>query len=244
VKELDGGSGGTALQLPRALPRGRSALPRDVVLVSQTQRLLDAVVSCVAEKGYGNTTVADIVARAAVSRATFYQQFRDKEHCFLSAYTVGSKRLFSVLTHSGIDIDEPVARLREGTRVLLDIVAAEPDWSRVFFVEIRTVPQAAERRREVFNWYVDRMRGWHEWATSRLGGQPVPAAVFAAAVAATGELVADELAGGNSDHLAQLEPLIVYIELALLGFPAEAAALAGEADESSATITRSTGGLR
>src|ERR1700694_5830109 len=98
---LNSGSGGTALQLPRALPRGRNALPRDVVLVSQSERLLEAVVDVVADKGYAATRVADIVARAGVSLATFYQQFRDKDDCFLAAYMAGSKRLFAAVETTG-----------------------------------------------------------------------------------------------------------------------------------------------
>ena len=43
----------------------------------------------VAEKGYAATTVADVVERAGVSRRTFYEQFADKEACFLAAYDVG-----------------------------------------------------------------------------------------------------------------------------------------------------------
>ena len=43
----------------------------------------------VAEKGYPATTVADVVERAGVSRRTFYEQFQDKEACFLAAYDVG-----------------------------------------------------------------------------------------------------------------------------------------------------------
>src|SRR5207253_2083261 len=41
------------------------------------------------ERGYPATTVADVVERAGVSRRTFYEQFADKEACFLAAYDVG-----------------------------------------------------------------------------------------------------------------------------------------------------------
>jgi AcrR family transcriptional regulator len=44
-----------------------------VVISSQRDRLLEAMIAAVAEKGYGATTVADVIAGAGVSRATFYR---------------------------------------------------------------------------------------------------------------------------------------------------------------------------
>src|SRR2546430_4460155 len=70
----------------RALPRGPHGLSREEVELSQRARLLQAATEAVAEQGYVNTTVADILARAGVSRATFYQLFSDKEDCFNAAY--------------------------------------------------------------------------------------------------------------------------------------------------------------
>ena len=71
------------------LPSGRHRLTREAVQESQRGRLLFAVVQGVSEKGYGATTVADIVERASVSRTTFYEQFPDKEMCFLQAFNFG-----------------------------------------------------------------------------------------------------------------------------------------------------------
>src|ERR687887_842834 len=73
------------------LPRGPHGLPRDVVVKSQRSRMLGALVEVVAEKGYAATTVADIIGRAGVSRTTFYQQFKDKEDCFLVAHQRGGE---------------------------------------------------------------------------------------------------------------------------------------------------------
>jgi AcrR family transcriptional regulator len=59
------------IRAPRTLSRGRHSPPREVVLVSQRERLLEAVVAAVAEKGYASTSVADVLRLARVSRATF-----------------------------------------------------------------------------------------------------------------------------------------------------------------------------
>lgn len=46
------------------------------------QLLLDAARVAFADRGYGATTVADIVARAGTARGTFYLYFRNKEEVF------------------------------------------------------------------------------------------------------------------------------------------------------------------
>jgi AcrR family transcriptional regulator len=40
----------------------------------------------VAQRGYDNTRVADVLEEARMSRRTFYRLFRDREECFLAAY--------------------------------------------------------------------------------------------------------------------------------------------------------------
>jgi Bacterial regulatory proteins, tetR family len=68
------------------LPSGRHTLPRERVVRSQRDRLLDAMAEICASDGYGAATVAAIVARAGVSRKTFSEQFTDREACLLAAY--------------------------------------------------------------------------------------------------------------------------------------------------------------
>src|SRR5215472_18473993 len=73
------------------LPRGRSRLPAPEVRASQRERLQRAVIAAVAESGYADVTVADIVRRARVSRVAFYAHFRGKEDCFLAATREGGQ---------------------------------------------------------------------------------------------------------------------------------------------------------
>jgi AcrR family transcriptional regulator len=50
-------------------------------------RLLEALIGSIAEGGYQNTTVADIVRRAKTSRRTFYEHFASREECFVALLT-------------------------------------------------------------------------------------------------------------------------------------------------------------
>ena len=51
------------------------------------QRLLDALEESIAEDGFPQTTVADIVRRARPSRRTFYEHFDSREACFVALLT-------------------------------------------------------------------------------------------------------------------------------------------------------------
>ncbi len=207
------------MRLPRALPRGRNALPREVVLVSQRRRLLEAVVESVAEKGYTSTTLADIVSRAGVSRGTFYENFADKEECFLAAYIAGSRTLFEQVEDAGRALDDPVDQLRAATREYLRVLSHEPSWCRACLIDIGAVgPGAHDRRREVNGWYIGLLRRWHEQAATVLAvGRDVPDAAFGAAVAAVNDMVATRVRLAPSETLRGLEDDILYIELSLLG---------------------------
>src|SRR5688572_4913669 len=81
----------------RDLPRGPHGLSRDEVRQSQRGRLLQAATDEAAERGYANTTVAHIIARAGVSRATFYDLFSDRESCFRSAFDANAELVAAVM---------------------------------------------------------------------------------------------------------------------------------------------------
>ena len=50
-------------------------------------RILWALASCMAEKGYQATTISDIARVARVSKTVVYTHFRDKEECLLELYS-------------------------------------------------------------------------------------------------------------------------------------------------------------
>ena len=79
---------------PAACPAGPTGSTATLVAASQRTRLLEAVGRAVAEKGYGATTIDDIVRGAGVSKKTFYEHFRDKEDCFVAAYEAAGRELF------------------------------------------------------------------------------------------------------------------------------------------------------
>ena len=53
------------------------------VLATVADRLLDGLASSIGERGYRETTVADIVRHARTSKRTFYEQFAGREECLI-----------------------------------------------------------------------------------------------------------------------------------------------------------------
>ena len=64
---------------------------------SHRTRLLGGMARCVAEKGYAETTIADVVREASVSRRTFYEHFQTKADCLIALYEASSRNALKVL---------------------------------------------------------------------------------------------------------------------------------------------------
>ena len=198
------------------LPRGRHAAPREVVWESQRGRLLSAMAEVVASKGYGTVAVRDVIARAGVSRKTFYEQFDNKEQCFLAAYDAG---VVSMLEAIGDAIraaapDGPLAVARAGTARYLDTLAANPAFARTFLVEVTAAgPAALERRSRAHERFAALLA-----TSARAAGGPAgtPSWVFRACVGAINELVTDHVMARGAATLPDLLDPLVEIETALL----------------------------
>jgi AcrR family transcriptional regulator len=98
------------------------------------------------QRGYAGTSVAHVIALAGVSRRAFYEQFSNKEDCFLSTYDalVGASRkrvLQAWLSERGW-----ANRLYAACKVFLEGVAADPRGANLVLVEsIGIGPRGHER---------------------------------------------------------------------------------------------------
>ncbi|CAN5182190.1 TetR/AcrR family transcriptional regulator [soil metagenome] len=58
-------------------------------------RLLDGLAESIRERGYRETTVADIVRHAKTSKRTFYGQFASKDDCLLELLDIDNERMIA-----------------------------------------------------------------------------------------------------------------------------------------------------
>ena len=201
------------------LPRGRHAAPRDVVEASQRERLLDAMAAAVAQRGYAQTSVADVLRRAGVSRRSFYEHFDNKLACFLAAFDAGADLLLATIDAA----DDPDPIVAAGARVTayLQCLQDNPDFARSYLVEVLAAgPEALERRSQVHRRFAEQIRASHERARAVLPELPALGAHrYAACVGATDALVSDHLRAHGPDGLPALGPVVLDVVLALLGAP-------------------------
>lgn len=118
------------------LPRGRHGLPRELITRSQRERLLAAVVRATAAKGYGATTVADILEEAGVGRETFYELFADKRACALAAHRALSDDLEVTVRNAYMEPGRWPERACDAVAATLEWFAADPVAARFIMVEL------------------------------------------------------------------------------------------------------------
>lgn len=112
-------------------------------------RLLDGMARAVATKGYAETTIADIVREASVSRRTFYEHFADKAECLVALYEVASGSAIAVL-RAAIDPHSAwQTQVEQAMGAYLGVLSRNPVLLRTLFIEILGlgVPGLAARRR-------------------------------------------------------------------------------------------------
>ena len=196
------------------LPSGRHRLSVEAVRESQRGRLLWAIVQAVADKGYVGTTVADIVERANVSRTTFYQQFQDKESCFLAAFDFGVEFVLGQMRAAWEGLADQ-GDWREHTRsdltTYVQTLAAEPAFAIALHVEVFGAgAAAAERRSQILALFTERTRRIHEQARQASPQMPeLPLEVFQLHTGGLDELIREHLRTRGADTLPELtEPLL------------------------------------
>lgn len=187
---------------------------------SPRARMLLGVTRAVAEKGYAAATVSDVVRIAAVSRRTFYEQFTDKEDCFLEAYRAGTEIVIADILEALREFPDEAwrARVTAAIGAFTRTLASEPDFARVFFVDVLGAgPRAVEERRRSFdlfaaNWrfLVDRAERQEE----TIGR--VPDLVLHALVGAIAELVLRHILSDGAASLPELTPALSELSVRVI----------------------------
>jgi AcrR family transcriptional regulator len=130
---------GSIAPLYKRLPRGPHRLARKEVVRHQRLRMHGAMVEAVATNGYAATSVKQIIGLAGVSRRAFYEQFANKQECFLATFDLiaarGARRVNKAyLAASG----EPAERLHASLAACTESVCANTKTAGLAIVEAQT----------------------------------------------------------------------------------------------------------
>jgi AcrR family transcriptional regulator len=192
-------------------PRGRHRLPPEVVARSQRERLQEAAVRVVAEKGYAATTIGDLTKAAGVSRTTFYELFEDKEACFLAAYDNAVEALVRRTVAAFESEQRWPDRAAAGLAALLEALAAEPALARLSLVDIGAAGPAAQRR---YRAAVQRLTPlFEEGRDFAPRGRNLPANTSRMAIGGVTGLLSDELVAGRAAQLPELLSDVLFATL-------------------------------
>ena len=89
-------------------------------------RLLDGLAQSIVERGYRDTTVADVVRIAKTSKRTFYDQFASKEECFIELLRANNEDMILKIRGS-VDPDADWAdQICSAAGAYVDHIAARP----------------------------------------------------------------------------------------------------------------------
>ncbi len=219
---------GTRVQNMDQLPRGHSSAPRDQVMSSQRGRMLRAVAIVVAEQGYGDTVVENIVSVAGVSRKSFYEHFTDVQDCFLHSYSGFGDMIIDEVAQAVAAV-EPVGSepMRAAYRTVFTFLNEEPELAQAFWLDAVSVgPGYAETRQRIYGGFAELLRLGYALRRQNEPDLPEPLeSSYAAATGMSAELVIlGVLSGADVDVEAMVDEAVMFTLAILQAQPVTAGA--------------------
>jgi AcrR family transcriptional regulator len=170
------------------------------------RRLLEGMARAVAAKGYGDTTIADIVREASVSRRTFYQHFSTKAECLIALYEAASRNALKILRDSIDPQHEWQTQVERALAAYLGSMAQNPVLMRTLYIEILGLgAEGLAARRRINVAIADFMLGLVNGQGAHPEARPLSASMAMAVVGGINELILQFI---EQDRVAQLLELV------------------------------------
>lgn len=178
-----------------------------LVTPSKRQLILDGMLEAVGREGYEATSVRTVLDRTGVYRQAFYDNFADKDDCYLQAYDAGVERVEALIAAAAAGEETWQGRLRAGLGGLLDFLDAEPDIGRALIVEVHAAgPEALAKRSAA----MQRVSDYLDLAREAGEGESPPAIAPEGIAAGIHAVIHSRLATGADDGFRQLLPEFMY----------------------------------
>ena len=193
-------------------------------MASQRHRLLQAIAECAGTKGIVELTIADVCTAAGVGRPAFYELFKDKSDCYLTAYRFNAAFLMAGCREAMLAAGDPLERLFDAFRAYLATLGANVTYARAFLIEpLRAGPEVLDERDRIHAELTEIVRDAYERARTEhheLAEQP--GYVFVGLVGAINELIYGELRRGEDADIESLAPAILRLVASILETPRNA----------------------
>jgi AcrR family transcriptional regulator len=190
------------------------------VTSAKRERILEGMLDAVGSSGYDGTSVRTVLTKTGLYRQAFYDNFPDKDACYLEAFDFGVARLEVLVTAASASEESWQGRLRAGLGAFLDALDKEPDVGRALIVEVHAAgPEVRERRAELMK----RVADFIDLARDSSGENESPPAIAPEGiVAGIHAIVHARLATGATEGFRELLPEFMYFAV-LPYFGSEAA---------------------
>ena len=106
-----------------ALDKGASV---DDASAAFRDRLIDGLGASIGERGYRDTTVADIVRHARTSKRTFYEQFASKEDCLIELLRRNNEVLIAKIQAAVEPEADWQVQIRQAAQAYVDHIGSRP----------------------------------------------------------------------------------------------------------------------
>jgi AcrR family transcriptional regulator len=194
------------LRRPRWRPSASAGRPEGY---DPAERILRALASVVAEKGYPAMTVNDIASRASISLSTFYAHFADKEEAMLAAVDSGSAQMLATTLPAFRRAPDWPHAVRGAFGAMFAFCAAEPEYTTLGAIDVYAAGhRVLERRDQVIEGMQALLVPGYELKPD---ASPVAAEAIGGAIYS---MIYDQVRGGAIESMAELAPLATYVTLA------------------------------
>lgn len=195
-------------------------LNRAGTLTGKRQRILRGMLEAVGAQGYEQTTVQDAITQAGLYRQAFYDNFADKQDCYLHALDAGSEWIEVAMRRAAARGEATWrGQLRGALDGLLSFLEEEPAIGRALLVEVHAAGgQAVEKRTAAMERaaaMMDGARGESDDDAPAISAEAVVAGILA--------VLHTRLSARQEDGFVRLLPELMYLAV-LPYFGAEAAA--------------------
>lgn len=129
-------------------PPGRARVSEEEAAENERLRILYATARMAEQKGYIETTIADITKLAGVEDSVFHSLFSDKQDAFLAVHELGYAQAMDLTSKAFFSGETWPLRSWEGGRALTQLLEDNPLVAHIGFVEAYAVGPAAIQRVE------------------------------------------------------------------------------------------------
>jgi AcrR family transcriptional regulator len=141
----------------------------------QRRRLLDGMAEAIRQRGYAETTVADVVRAARTSRRTFYAHFADRQECLVALLRESNQRTIARI-RGAVDPDASWdIQIRQAIEAWIAAVQTDPP---ITLSWIRDVPalgsHARQLQRETMEAFIALIQQLTDTASLRAAGVRSP----------------------------------------------------------------------